>query len=53
MMDMITPYRNLSFFGETEREEKEEMYSSKLYFVCNLLLFALSRRDTMAATRVT
>lgn len=53
MMDMITPYRNLIFFGRTQGEENKEMYSSKLYFIYNLLLFTLSRRDTMAATRVT
>lgn len=42
-MDMITPYRILV----------SEMYSSKLYFAYNLLLFALSKRGTMVVTRVT
>lgn len=56
MMDMITPYRNLFwfgvvffFFGGTEWGEREEMCSFKLYFVHNLLLFALSRRDARGA----
>lgn len=50
---MITPHRNLIFFGGTLGEENQEMYSSQLYFIYNLLLFTLSRRDTVAATRVT